>query len=122
MLTQCGHKLFKAFGHFILVVFITSFLHWSLVNFYSWNCVDSSWTGALTHIINLGSPFCQFINYIQFEISHKSISNLAMRCVGDVLFFFLIIPFPFKIIIFQIIWIFKSSFFQKSKRIHKLQS
>ena len=67
--SESSNKLFKALGHFILVVFITSFLHWALVNFYSWNCVDSSWTGVFTHIIKLGSPFCQFVNYIQFEIS-----------------------------------------------------
>jgi hypothetical protein len=82
-----SNKLFKAFWHFILVVFITSFLHWSLVNFYSWNCVDSSWTGAIIHFIKLGSPFCQFINYIQYEISKYYVTIWASAGIAIVVYF-----------------------------------
>jgi len=85
--SESSNKLFKAFGHFILVVFITSFLHWSLVNFYSWNCVDSSWTGVFTHIIKLGSPFCQFVNYIQFEISKYYVTIWASAGIAIVVYF-----------------------------------
>jgi hypothetical protein len=85
--SESSNKLFKALGHFILVVFITSFLHWGLVNFYTWNCVDSSWTGVFTHIINLGSPFCQFINYIQFEISKYYITIWASAGIAIVAYF-----------------------------------
>lgn len=84
---ETSSKIFKAFGNFILVVFITSFIHWSLVNFYSWKCVDSSWTGALTHIINLGSPFCQFINYIQYEISKYYVTIWASAGIAIVIYF-----------------------------------
>jgi hypothetical protein len=85
--SESSNKLFKALGHFILVVFITSFLHWALVNFYSWNCVDSSWTGVFTHIIKLGSPFCQFVNYIQFEISKYYVTIWASAGIAIVVYF-----------------------------------
>tara|TARA_Y100000389_G_C17382128_1_gene474942 strand:+ start:718 stop:1071 length:354 start_codon:yes stop_codon:yes gene_type:complete len=80
-------KIMKIIGHFASIVFITAFLHWTLVNFYSHNCVDSSWKGIFTNMINLGSPFCQFINYIQFEISKYYVTIWASAGIGLIAYF-----------------------------------
>jgi len=80
-------KILSILGNFILIVFITSFLHWSLIRFYSQNCIDLSWFGMFTNIINLGSPFCQFINYIQFEISKHYIYIWTSAGLGLIAYF-----------------------------------
>lgn len=81
------NKIVKIIGHFTFIVFITAFLHWTLVNFYSQNCIDSSWKGIFTNMINLGSPFCQFINYIQFEISKYYVTIWASAGIAIVVYF-----------------------------------
>ena len=83
--TAC--KIFKAVCHFILIVFVTGIVHWGLVKFYSQHCVDSSWIGMFTNVINLASPFCQFINYIQFEISKYYVTIWASAGVAVVAYF-----------------------------------
>ena len=80
-------NIIKIIGHFLLVVFITAFIHWGLVGFYYNNCVDYSWMGIFTSIVNLGSPFCQFINYIQFEISKYYVTIWASAGVALIAYF-----------------------------------
>ena len=80
-------KFIKIIGHFGMMVFMTAFIHWTLVKFYSDNCIDSSWKGIFTNMINLGSPFCQFVNYIQFEISKYYVTIWASAGIGIIAYF-----------------------------------
>lgn len=85
--SESTNKIAKIIGHFVFIVFLTAFLHWCLVNFYSHHCLDASWMGIFTNMINLGSPFCQFINFIQFEISKYYVSIWASAGVGLIAYF-----------------------------------
>ena len=77
----------KVIINFMLVVFATSFAHWGFVKFYYWNCIDPSWVGMFTNLINLGSPFCQFINYLQFEISKYYVYIWASAGIAIIAYF-----------------------------------
>ena len=85
--SEASMNIIKVIGQFIFVVFITAFLHWCLVNSYSQMCIDLSWTGIFTNIINLGSPFCQFMNYLQFEISKYYVTIWASAGVAIIAYF-----------------------------------
>ncbi len=80
-------KFIKIIGNFVIMVFMTALIHWCLVKFYSDNCIDSSWKGIFTNMVNLGSPFCQFVNYIQFEISKYYVTIWASAGVGIIVYF-----------------------------------
>jgi len=81
-------NIFKVIVHFMSVVLLTGVLHWALVSFYSYYCVNTaSWAGMFTNILNLGSPFCQFINYVQFEISKYYIVIWASASIGIIAYF-----------------------------------
>ena len=54
---------------FIGFVLITVFAHWVLVNMYVAFCAPMSMFGIFKTILNLGSPVCQFINLIQYELA-----------------------------------------------------
>ena len=60
--------------HFIGVVFATAFTHWSLVNLYTYLCAPLSIFGPVKTLLNLGSPMCQFLNFIQYEIAKHYIT------------------------------------------------
>lgn len=85
--SEASMNIIKVIGQFIFVVFMTAFLHWCLVNSYSQMCIDLSWTGIFTNIINLGSPFCQFMNYLQFEISKYYVTIWASAGVAIIAYF-----------------------------------
>lgn len=85
--SEASINIIKVIGQFIFVVFMTAFLHWCLVNSYSQMCIDLSWTGIFTNIINLGSPFCQFMNYLQFEISKYYVTIWASAGVAIIAYF-----------------------------------
>ena len=59
---------------FILIVFATSILHWCLIQIYALWCAPAHMSGALKSLFTLGSPFCQFLNYIQYELSKHYIT------------------------------------------------
>ena len=59
----------EVFLKFISFVLITVFTHWVLVNIYVAFCAPMSIFGIFKTILNLGSPVCQFINLIQFELA-----------------------------------------------------
>ena len=59
---------------FSAVVFGTALLHWILIQTYASICSSPTMWGAFTSLFTLGSPFCQFINYVQFEISKHYIA------------------------------------------------
>lgn len=54
------------FGYIIIGL---ATLHWIINVIYNKFCIDYTFYGFVMHIFNMSSPFCQFINYIQFEIS-----------------------------------------------------
>ena len=59
---------------FISVVLTTCSVHWILVNLYTTICAPLNWMGPLITFINLGSPLCQFMNYVQFELAKHYIT------------------------------------------------
>jgi hypothetical protein len=56
---------------FILVIIVTSVLQWSALAIYNIWCSPTSVSGFITHLFTLGSPLCQFINTVQYELSKK---------------------------------------------------
>jgi len=62
------------FAKFVGIIFLTSSLHWICIQIYISNCVENSLFGLMTNAFTLGSPFCQFINYTQFELSKHYIT------------------------------------------------
>jgi len=59
---------------FILIILATSLAHWTLVRMYALWCSPQNISGAFKSLFTLGSPFCQFINYLQFELSKHYIT------------------------------------------------
>jgi|TARA_B110000971_G_C19875414_1_gene438210 hypothetical protein len=59
------------------VILLTCFSHWFLVNTYSYYCVPPTILGVFQSIISLGSPVCQFINMLQYELARHYISIWA---------------------------------------------
>lgn len=62
-------KIIKPILTFCYIIIALSTLHWSINIIYNKFCIDYSFYGFVMHIFSMSSPFCQFINYIQFEIS-----------------------------------------------------
>jgi len=59
----------KAVLTFILIICATTTIHWTLVQIYNLWCAPFTPTGFINTLFTLGSPFCQFINYVQFELA-----------------------------------------------------
>ena len=72
---------------FGLIVMATSCVQWILVKAYVTYCVTMSWVGAITNIFSLGSPFCQFINYSQYELAKHYITIWASAGIASVAWF-----------------------------------
>lgn len=72
---------------FGMVVMSTSCIQWLLVKIYVTYCVTLSWFGAFTNIFSLGSPFCQFINYSQFELAKHYITIWASAGIAAIAWF-----------------------------------
>lgn len=68
------NPLCKPIISFLAIVFMTSSLQWILSYIYSSHCVDLSFHGFIKHSFNLASPFCQCINFVQFELSKNYIN------------------------------------------------
>ena len=60
--------------NFLVIVFATCTLHWALVNTYVMLCAPFSMWGAFSAFVSLGSPLCQFLNYVQFELAKHYIT------------------------------------------------
>lgn len=75
------HPIVKKFGtvilHFTGIVFVTGFIHWLLVNLYITHCAPPSISGILYTFVTLGSPLCQFINMVQYELARHYITIWA---------------------------------------------
>lgn len=75
-------SVFKIILQFMSVILLTSLAHWSLVLIYTTYCFGTGFIGAAKNILTLGSPFCQFVNYVQFELSKHYITIWASAAVG----------------------------------------
>jgi hypothetical protein len=69
---------------FIATILTISLSQWTLVYIYSTYCFTSGWVGALQNVFTLGSPFCQFVNYTQFELSKHYITIWTTAAVAIV--------------------------------------
>tara|TARA_B100000795_G_scaffold195426_1_gene149595 strand:+ start:1876 stop:2151 length:276 start_codon:yes stop_codon:yes gene_type:complete len=74
-------------ARFLGIVFLTSSLHWICVQIYISNCISISITGIIGNVFTLGSPFCQFINYTQFELSKYYHHIWAGAAIGLITWF-----------------------------------
>ena len=64
----------KAVITFLIIVLLTSTIHWCLHVLYTMWCAPHSVIGLLNSFFTQGSPLCQFINYLQFEIAKHYIT------------------------------------------------
>ena len=67
----------KSTCKFIFVVLFLGISHWMLMQLYIHLCVGTGIIGILSSFISLGSPVCQFINFIQFELSKHYVTIWA---------------------------------------------
>lgn len=71
------HPLVIPVAKFGGVVMGMAISHWALVQFYACYCAPWSIFGPFLTILSLGSPVCQFANYLQFEIARNYITIWA---------------------------------------------
>ena len=57
-------------------------LHWVTMQLYIYTCVHSGLYGFFASFITLGSPVCQFMNYLQFELAKNYITVWAGTAVS----------------------------------------
>jgi hypothetical protein len=69
---------------FALVALCIAISHYLLINVYISMCVGTGVWGLFTSVIRLGSPVCQFINYVQFELSKYYITAWAAAAVSSI--------------------------------------
>ncbi len=62
---------------FAATILIVSFSNWFCIQFLANYCAPWGWVGPLINIMSLGSPVCQFVNHIQFELSNYYITIWA---------------------------------------------
>ena len=67
---------------FALVALGIVISHYLLIHIYISMCVGTGFWGLLTSVIHLGSRACQFINYVQFELSKCYITAWAATAVS----------------------------------------
>ena len=76
--------IFKSISIFIYTVIFIVTLHWSLHILYNNVCIDTSYYGLIKHMFTMGSPFCHFINYFQYEISKNYVTLWVAAGVATV--------------------------------------
>lgn len=54
---------------FLGIIFFSVIAHWILINTYVYFCAPLSLIGFFKTFFSLGSPVCQFINLLQFELA-----------------------------------------------------
>tara|TARA_B110001452_G_C15156023_1_gene402215 strand:+ start:305 stop:604 length:300 start_codon:yes stop_codon:yes gene_type:complete len=75
--TLLMHPLVIPVAKFFGVITGISTVHWALVQFYASYCAPWVWYGPFATILSLGSPVCNFVNYIQFELAKNYITIWA---------------------------------------------
>ena len=63
------NSIIKEIIKFLLIIIGLGIAHWGLIQFYAYYCAQWSFWGPLLSFLSIGSPLCQFINYLQYEIS-----------------------------------------------------
>jgi len=76
------HDIIKAILTFGLIICTTTIIHWTLVQFYSLWCAPFTAMGLISTMFTLGSPFCQFINYVQYELAKHYVGVWAGAAVA----------------------------------------
>lgn len=66
--------LISPVGAFIGLVLSTVFLHWTLINLYTYFCAPPTLYGLFQTMISLGSPMCYFTNVMQVELAKHYIT------------------------------------------------
>ena len=72
----------KAVLTFTLIICATTTIHWTLVQLYNLWCAPFTPSGFISTLFTLGSPFCQFINYVQYELAKHYIGVWAGAAVA----------------------------------------
>ena len=68
------NDIVKAVATFVIIIILTSTVHWSLHVLYTMWCAPHNLKGMINTFITLGSPLCQFINFVQFELAKHYIT------------------------------------------------
>tara|TARA_Y100001933_G_C18900639_1_gene522375 strand:+ start:611 stop:883 length:273 start_codon:yes stop_codon:yes gene_type:complete len=76
------HTFLKPVFIFSGIIIGIAFLHWFLIQIYVKLCSPSTVHGMFSYFSTLGSPFCQFINYLQFELSKHYITVWGTAAVA----------------------------------------
>lgn len=76
------NEILKICFTFLVVVLATSVLQWCALTIYNLWCSPTTVSGFITHLFTLGSPLCQFINTVQYELSKKYISLWAGAAIA----------------------------------------
>ena len=72
----------KAVLTFVLIICATTTMHWTLIQLYNQWCAPFTALGFISTMVTLGSPFCQFINYVQYELAKHYIGVWAGAAVA----------------------------------------
>ena len=72
----------KAVLTFVLIICATTTIHWTLIQLYNLWCAPFTASGFISTMFTLGSPFCQFINYVQYELAKHYIGVWAGAAVA----------------------------------------
>jgi hypothetical protein len=76
----------KAIITFCLIICATTTMHWLLVQSYSHWCAPFTPWGLVGTLFTLGSPLCQFINHVQYELAKHYIVVWASAAVAIVVY------------------------------------
>ena len=68
------NEIAKAVATFLIIIVLPSTIHWSLHGLNTMWCAPQNLKGMINTFFTLGSPLCQFINFIQFELSKHYIT------------------------------------------------
>ena len=68
------------------IILLTNLIHWLCILFLSNYCTKPGIWGLIENILSLGSPLCQFVNYVQFHLSNFYINLWITLAVGAVSF------------------------------------
>lgn len=80
------NKIVKAILTFCLIICATTTTHWILVQLYNNWCAPFTPWGLVGTLFTLGSPFCQFINHVQYELAKHYIVVWAGAAVAIVVY------------------------------------
>ena len=60
--------------------------HWLIIQLYAAICAPVGFVGLLNSFLLLGSPTCQFLNYVQYHLSTHYVAVLASMGVSVLAF------------------------------------